>query len=157
MQNYSVRYVHKISPKDTDTGPDIRLEASALIDRKALGAAMRNGKLLMSGEAIRHFRVEHDGKVVVFPPSGSIWWSIILTPNPLPSYDDKLCHWIGGDSYTLYTFTDKRTGSITVAPGSVGNLHIVGIGPECTVRLATHAEAEEHWQKPLHSGWKVAP
>ena len=30
-------------------------------------------------------------------------------------------------------------------------------GPEATVRgVATRAEAEEHWQNPLHGGWKVA-
>jgi hypothetical protein len=30
------------------------------------------------------------------------------------------------------------------------------VGPEVDVRVATRAEAEEHWQDPLHAGWKVA-
>lgn len=29
-------------------------------------------------------------------------------------------------------------------------------GPEADVRVATRTEAEEHWQNPLHAGWKVA-
>jgi hypothetical protein len=29
-------------------------------------------------------------------------------------------------------------------------------GPQATLRIATRDEAEEHWQRPLHAGWKVA-
>lgn len=67
----------------------------------------------------------------------------------LPSYGKN--GWSGGDSRTLYTFRDKRTGSVTVRPGGDAR----GVGPECDVRVATKAEAEAHWQNPLHSGWKT--
>lgn len=73
-----------------------------------------------------------------------------------PTYDERR-GWIGGDSKTLYAFTDKRTGSVTVRPGGgprKPGLH--RIGPEATVRIATRAEAEAHWQDPLHPGWVVA-
>lgn len=59
--------------------------------------------------------------------------------------------WTGGDSRTLYTITDTRTGTVVVRPGDSMN----GIGPAVDIRVATRAEAEEHWQCPLHSGWKV--
>ena len=69
---------------------------------------------------------------------------------PLPRYSDKR-GWYGGAKKTLFTFVDKRTGSVTVRP-----VHDTrSIGPEVTVRVATRAEAEKHWQYTLHSGWKV--
>jgi hypothetical protein len=61
--------------------------------------------------------------------------------------------WTGGDSKTLYTFTDKRTGYITVKPG--GTFYVKTVGPEHTVRVATRDEAEAKWQSPLHAGWNV--
>lgn len=75
----------------------------------------------------------------------------------LPRYDERRGMWIGGDTRTLFTFTGKVTGAVGVYPGggSRGKL-LMNWGPEATVRLATRAEAEEHWQKPLHAGWKVA-
>lgn len=63
--------------------------------------------------------------------------------------------WVGGDSRTLYAFTDKSMGRVEVYPG--GSPSHVHVGPEATVRLATRAEAERLWQSPLHVGWKVAP
>jgi len=73
-----------------------------------------------------------------------------------PSYDEQ--HgWMGGDSKTLYAFTDKRTGKVTVRPGGGrGKPGLHHIGPEASVRVATRAEAEAHWQDPLHPGWVVA-
>ncbi len=68
----------------------------------------------------------------------------------LPRYSEQ--HgWRGGDSHCLYTFIDKRTGHKVVRPGGAAG----GIGSEVTVRQATRAEAEAHWQSPLHPGWKV--
>lgn len=74
----------------------------------------------------------------------------------LPRWNPKK-GWTGGDSKALYAFTDKRTGRVKVAPGT-GDGFVqwqVG-GPEQTVRLATRAEAQRLWQKPLHKGWKVS-
>ena len=72
----------------------------------------------------------------------------------LPRWNDRK-GWHGGNSRTLYAFTDKRTGRTLVRPVySAG-----GIGDYCTVRVATRREAErpdpEGWQNPLHSGWLV--
>lgn len=58
--------------------------------------------------------------------------------------------WQGGDDRTLYTITDRRTGRVLVRPG-----HELRGGPEVDIRMATREEAEEHWQRPLHVGWKV--
>lgn len=70
---------------------------------------------------------------------------------PLPRWTDK--HgWRGGDSRTLYAFTDQRTGETLVRP--VYAYHGTG-PPVVTVRPATRNEAERLWQSPLHSGWKV--
>lgn len=76
--------------------------------------------------------------------------SLVAVPRFRPSKGA----WTGGDSYTLYAVTDKRTGKTFVRPGD--KRHFMGVDPEATVRIATKAEAEEHWQTPLHSGWKVA-
>jgi hypothetical protein len=74
----------------------------------------------------------------------------------LPRYDERRGRWIGGDSRTLYTFTGIRTGGVGVYPGGGAGKHLLmNWGPEATVRAATRAEAEEHWQSPLHIGWKV--
>lgn len=61
--------------------------------------------------------------------------------------------WTGGDSRTLYAITDNTTGLVLVRPGH----GLAGIGPEVVITVATKEQAEEHWQNPLHSGWKVAP
>lgn len=75
---------------------------------------------------------------------------------PLPQYSERR-GWVGGDSRALYAFTDKRTGTVHVHPGGgKGKKLLRGVGgPEQRVRLATRAEAQKHWQDPLHAGWKV--
>lgn len=75
----------------------------------------------------------------------------------LPRYDERR-GWTGGDSRTLYAFTDRRTGSVDVHPGGggAGKKLLMHSGPELTVRVASRSEAEELWQRPLHVGWKVA-
>jgi len=68
----------------------------------------------------------------------------------IPTYSER--HgWRGGDKDTLYAITDKRTGNVMVRP--VRDMHAVG--PDVDVRVATRDEAEQHWQRPLNSGWKV--
>ena len=63
---------------------------------------------------------------------------------------------MGGDNRTLYAFTDRRTGRVGVHPGGgPGKKLLMAWGPEAVVRVATRAEAEEHWQSPLHAGWHV--
>jgi hypothetical protein len=79
MPRYSVRYVHNISPRDTDISPNVELDAESLETRGALGAALRRHAVLSTGEHIRAYRVEPSGRIVAFPRA-SIWHSIILTP-----------------------------------------------------------------------------
>ena len=75
MARYHVRFIHKISPRDTDVATaEIRDEAFS--DRKTLGAALRKGGILCSGERLITFRVE-GAKIVAFPQA-TIWHSIIL-------------------------------------------------------------------------------
>ena len=70
----------------------------------------------------------------------------------LPRYDERKGLWRGGDSRTLYAFTSVRTRRTWVVPGGTEMYW----GPEATVRVATRAEAEELWQRPLHPGWQFA-
>jgi hypothetical protein len=58
--------------------------------------------------------------------------------------------WQGGDDRTLYAITDRRTRRVIVRPGDQ-----LRAGPDVDIRMATREEAEEHWQRPLHAGWKV--
>ena len=69
----------------------------------------------------------------------------------LPRWNSKK-GWVGGDTRTLYAFTDPDTGAVAVrpGPGKTGRIHF---GARARVRVATRAEAEAHWQKPLHPGW----
>ena len=80
---YSVRYVHKISPSNSDVGPDVVLLWSDFIDRKKLGKALREGKVIGPGSALTNFRAEggriEDGARVIAFPRSSVWHSIILT------------------------------------------------------------------------------
>jgi hypothetical protein len=73
---YSSRYVHKISPKPTDVGPEVSLTEKDTRDRKALGKALREQRVLSRGERIQQYRVEPGG-VVIFPEA-SIWHAIVL-------------------------------------------------------------------------------
>ncbi len=81
---YHSRYVHKISPRETDTGPDVALDDRARSNKKDLGAALREMRVMSTGERVNAYRIEPSGRIIVFP-SGSggmrnIWHSIILTP-----------------------------------------------------------------------------
>lgn len=79
----------------------------------------------------------------------------------LPAWDMELRCWEGGSTHTLYAFTDKRTGRVTVRPGTEtpDGTHyfegLRGIGPEVSVRVASRREAEAQWQFPLSPGWHV--
>lgn len=75
-ETYVVRFVHKISPRDTDT-TSVALPDGAFADRKTLGAALRAAGVLCAGERIGSFRVE--GPRVVAFPVGTIWHSLIIT------------------------------------------------------------------------------
>lgn len=74
----------------------------------------------------------------------------------LPKYNFAKGYWMNGHPSTLYTFVDRQTRQFIVRPGERGR-HTIGpaIGPECDVRVATRAEAEEKWQNPLNPGWTV--
>ncbi len=78
MAIYSVRYIHKISPRPTDTAPDIVITDEDIRNRKTLGKAFRDARLLNVGERLRFFRVEDEGDKIVAFPMDSIWHSIIL-------------------------------------------------------------------------------
>ncbi len=81
MTTYSVRYVHKIAPRDTDTGPDVTLHDGAPSDRKTLGKALRAAGVLSSGARVREYRAEGD-KLIVFPimPGMTTYWhAVVLT------------------------------------------------------------------------------
>lgn len=81
-KSWRVRYVHKVSPRETDVLPHaLPLPESAFADSKALGKALRGAKILMPGARVRSFRVKGD-RVVVFPtmPGMTTYWhAIILT------------------------------------------------------------------------------
>jgi hypothetical protein len=102
MPVYSSRYVHKINPRDTDTGPDVTIATPPVpprvtytvhstgevvdctrnaLDCRAVGAILRAARLLGKGESVYEARIEPDGRIVAFPRA-SIWHSIILTPKP---------------------------------------------------------------------------
>jgi hypothetical protein len=68
----------------------------------------------------------------------------------LPRYSAER-GWRGGAKNVLYAIEDRRTGGVIVRPRE----HMRSVGPEVHIRIATRAEAEHHWQRPLHSGWKV--
>lgn len=78
MSYYTTRYVHKIHPSDKDVGPVIHLATSELANRKVLAKALRDMKILGSGERLNSFRVEGD-KIVAFPMK-SVWNAIVLLP-----------------------------------------------------------------------------
>jgi hypothetical protein len=87
-------------------------------------------------------------RVISVRPDGSL-----STLAALPRWNESK-GWIGGDSHTLYAFTDRLTGKISVQHGGYPQTHV---GPNATVRVATRAEAEREWQKPLSPAWKIAP
>ena len=77
MAKWHVRFVHRISPLETDV-TTVELADGAFSNRNTLGAALREGGCLAKGERLMGFRTEA-GKVVAFPAGGSVWHSIILT------------------------------------------------------------------------------
>jgi hypothetical protein len=85
-------------------------------------------------------------------PTGELRNAGVRPSNKLPRYDARRGLWKGGDSRTLYTFANPDTGRMWVVPGG----HEMLSGPQATVRVSTRDEAEELWQRPLHSGWQVA-
>ena len=80
---YSIRYVHKISPRDTDVGPTVRISSADLASKSGLARTLREQKAIGAGARVRDFRVEDGGaRIVVFPtmPGMTTYWhSIILT------------------------------------------------------------------------------
>lgn len=84
MKAFTVRYVHKISPRADDIFPigktprPIELSSKDLENKNTLAAALRRMGVLSSGVRLRGIR--HDsGKIIAFP-SASVWWSLILSP-----------------------------------------------------------------------------
>jgi hypothetical protein len=77
-----------------------------------------------------------------------------VTPSA-PSY--SFVGWTGGDERTLYAFVDSYPGArtITVRPGGGDSPKPICRLEHCSVRVATRAEAELHWQRPLEAGWTV--
>lgn len=75
MKDYLVRYVHKISPRDTDKAW-VKLPGGAFSDSKTLARHLRSTGILSPGTRLRSFRVEGD-KVVAFPDRG-VWHSLTL-------------------------------------------------------------------------------
>lgn len=74
--SYRIRFIHKISPRDTDTIPAVDLPDGAFADRNTLGAALRQVGALCKGERVREFRTE-GARVIAFP-ARSVWHSIII-------------------------------------------------------------------------------
>ncbi len=70
----------------------------------------------------------------------------------LPKWNERK-GWIGGDSRTLYLWTDTRTGKSVVRP--VKQFHG---GDANKVRIATRSEAERHEDEGgwPHAGWTTA-
>lgn len=69
----------------------------------------------------------------------------------LPRWNSKK-GWIGGDTRTLYAYTDKRTNRVTVRPGPGTRFGDTAVGDHATVRVATRAEVDaSDWPK----GWKT--
>ncbi|KKL10220.1 hypothetical protein LCGC14_2558000 [marine sediment metagenome] len=82
-RSYMARYVHQISPRDTDVGGPFCIPDGAWSDRKTLGAALRKAGVLDIGARVRNFQTK-DEDVTVFPsmPGMTTYWhSVILTPN----------------------------------------------------------------------------
>jgi hypothetical protein len=80
---YQTKYIHKIAPKDSDRGPFIRLSSKQIASKTKLAAALRLGRVLDSGARIRSYRVELDGKIIVFltlPGQSTYWHSVVLLP-----------------------------------------------------------------------------
>lgn len=74
---YRTRLVHKICNRGGYTpGPDVTLPDGAFSDRRAMGKALRDARVIPAGTMLETFRVE-GSKVVCFP-RGLVWHSVIL-------------------------------------------------------------------------------
>lgn len=81
-----------------------------------------------------------------------------MKKNTLPSYSELRGSYVGGDTRTLYAFTDSLTGRTIVRPGGGSRGNVTG-GPgggPCTVAIATREQAIALWQSDLSAGWVVA-
>ncbi len=80
---YKVRYTHKIAPSTKDVGPKVRLTATELADRKALGKALRNAGVLAHGGRVKDYCINYTAgratNVCVFPsvPGLTTYWHSI--------------------------------------------------------------------------------
>jgi hypothetical protein len=97
--HYETRYVHKISPKDTDVGNPVDLSPKDLESKSALAAALRKSRILPAGGKINSFRIEQD-RILVFPQA-SIWHSIILHLPGTAALPPKKT---GPDTYSHFTY-----------------------------------------------------
>lgn len=77
---YMVRFVHKIAPRDDDVEGPVRIPDNAFSNKRTLAKALRMAGILGSGDSIRSMRVEGD-KIIVFPGgwTGKTWNAIVLT------------------------------------------------------------------------------
>lgn len=78
---WSVSFIHKVSPRDSDRMAPVRIHDNAWSDSRKLGAALREVGVLDKGARVRTFRVEGDS-VVAFPTMPGLttyWHAIILT------------------------------------------------------------------------------
>ena len=79
---YTVRYVHKISPRPSDVGKNVFLTPADLASKNALAAALRKEGVLLPGARVREYRVEGGGACIVafpvLPGLTTYWHSLIL-------------------------------------------------------------------------------
>jgi hypothetical protein len=72
-------YVHAIAPRDVEPyDRETTLPDYAARDRRTLGQALRNARLLCMGAGVKSFRVEAD-RIVAFPTRTAGWHAIVLT------------------------------------------------------------------------------
>lgn len=100
MANYSVKFIHKISPSDKDVGPDVDVLDGAFSNSRTLGRALRDLRVLLKGARVASFRVEGD-KVVVFPrlPGLSTYWHAVVLTKLQPKPDFRVAD--GGSVFLL--------------------------------------------------------
>lgn len=77
----------------------------------------------------------------------------------LPKYNARRGLWVGGDSRTLYTFTDPATGrhrtthGTRMSDGTHFKHYRIDAGPNADVRVATRAEADAAGYTQGGGGW----
>lgn len=77
MKTYSIRLVHKIAPRDTDT-VSVRLPEQAFANKNQLARALRqNSQVLLKGERLRSIRYDENRVLAFFGPS-SIWHALVI-------------------------------------------------------------------------------